>query len=140
MVTLLLTSFLGSLGFSLVFHVKKKGILPFALGGLITCAIHLIFFEGLGTNLFLSSLAAGAVAQLYAQVLARLTHTPATVYYITSLIPLIPGGSLYRTMDALVSTQWDALRLYGVQTLLVTLGLALGVGLVSGILHFFEKK
>ena len=140
MLTLLITSFFGSLGFALVFRVKRSGILAAALGGVITCGVHLVCIELFSTTLFFSSLAAGAASQIYAQILARITRSPATVFYITSLIPLIPGGSLYRTMDALVSGEIGAFSHYGTQTLQVTLGLAIGVSLVAAVLHFFRKK
>ncbi|MBQ1965266.1 MAG: threonine/serine exporter family protein, partial [Clostridia bacterium] len=35
---------------------------------------------------------------VYAGIMARVLKTPATTFITTSLIPLIPGGSLYYTM------------------------------------------
>lgn len=136
----LITSFFGSLGFALVFNVRKKNLLPCSLGGVICCGVYLIFFDALNEHLFLASLAAGAACQIYAEILARLLKAPATVFYITALIPMIPGGLLYRTMDAAVSRDWSQFARRGAETVYTTLGLAIGLSLVSGMLHLFRRR
>jgi len=136
----LITSFFGSLGFSMVFRVPKKNLFLCSLGGVLCCGVYLLSYDCFHLHLFLASLAAGAACQIYAEILARLLKAPATVFYIAALIPMIPGGSLYRTMDAAVSRDWPMFRLYGSGTAYTTLGLAVGMGLVSGILHLFLHK
>lgn len=37
----LLTSFTGSLGFCLVFHLRRRYLLPASLGGVLTCGVYL---------------------------------------------------------------------------------------------------
>ena len=136
----LLTSFFGSLGFALVFNVRQKNLLPCAMGGVLCCGVYLLFSECMTTHIFLANLAAGVACQIYAEILARLFKSPATVFYITALIPMIPGGALYHTMDAAVSRDWQLFRYYGTQTIYTTLGLAIGISLVSGILHLALQK
>ncbi len=137
--TQLITSFFGSLGFALIFNVQKKKLFPCAVGGVICCGVYLLFFECLTPHLFLANFAASAACQIYAEVLARVFKSPSTVFYITALIPMIPGGSLYRTMDAAVSRDWQLFRYHGTQTIYTTLGLAIGISLVSGILHLYRS-
>lgn len=136
----LITSFFGSLGFALIFNVHKRNLLPCAIGGVFCCGAYLILHDGLGVHLFLASLASGAVCQIYAEILARIIKTPATVFYITALVPLIPGGLLYHTMEAAVSRDWKNFILRGTETLYTSLGLAIGISLVSGILYLFLRK
>ncbi len=136
----LITSFFGSLGFAMVFQVRKRNLLPCAVGGFFCCGTYLLLHDVLGVHLFLASLAAGAVCQIYSEILARLVKTPATVFYITALVPLIPGGLLYRTMEAAVSREWENFVLRGAETLYTTLGLAIGISLISGILHMILHK
>jgi len=136
----LITSFFGSLGFALVFNVRKSNLIPCSVGGVLCCAVYLLCYEVFSLHLFLANLAAGAACQIYAECLARLLKTPATVFYITALVPMIPGGLLYRTMDAAVSRDWQNFFLRGAETVYTTLGLAIGISLVSGILHLFLQK
>ena len=37
----LLTSFTGSLGFCLVFHLRRRYLLPASLGSVLTCGVYL---------------------------------------------------------------------------------------------------
>ena len=136
--TELITSFFGSLGFALVFNVRRKNIFPVALGGLIVCLFYQISFHLFDGGIFLSSLVAGSVCQIYSEFLARILKSPATVFYITSLIPLIPGGSLYRTMEAVVEKDLVLIQKFGFQTLYTTLGLAIGISFITALLHLFR--
>ena len=136
----LITSFFGSFGFALLFNVRKKNLIPCAIGGFLCCAVYLLFHDFFDTHLFLANLAAGATCQIYAELLARLIKAPATVFYITALIPMIPGGSLYRTMEAAVSRDWPLFYLRGAETIYTALGLAVGSAVVSGSLHLFLHK
>ena len=136
----LITSFFGSLGFSILFNVPKKNLFLCSLGGVFCCGVYLFFYEFLQVHLFLACLAAGATCQIYAEILARILKAPATIFYIGALIPMIPGGSLYRTMEAAVSADLSLFLRRGYETAYTTLGLAVGIGLVSGILHLFLQK
>ncbi len=136
--TELITSFFGSLGFAMVFNVRRKNLFPVALGGLIVCLFYQIPFHLFDAGIFLSSLVAGAVCQIYSEFLARLLKSPATVFYITSLIPLIPGGSLYRTMEAVVEKNLSLFYKFGLQTLYTTLGLAIGISVITALLYLFR--
>ena len=75
----LLTAFIGALGFSLVFNVRRELLLSASLGGLLVWGVFLLcghFFEGV----FLPSLVAAAFASLYSEILARVKKAPATVF------------------------------------------------------------
>ena len=56
------------------------------------------------------------------------------------LIPLIPGGALYRTMYSAVHQNWELCRFYGYQTLLTALGIAAGISFVSAILYILMNR
>ncbi|MBQ4036628.1 MAG: threonine/serine exporter family protein [Clostridia bacterium] len=135
----LLYATLGSLGFALLFNMPTRHLLPASLGGLLTWGTYLLSAH-LGAGLFLANFFAAVIGQLWAEIMARTMKTPATLYYITAFIPLIPGSSLYHTMESAVGGNWTGLRSYGVQTLLVTLGIAAGITLIGGILYFIRKK
>ena len=71
----LLTGMLGSLGFALLFGLKKKYLLNAALGGLICCALYQVGMLIFG-SIFLACLAASAFCALYSEVTARLKKGP----------------------------------------------------------------
>ena len=93
----LLSAFVGSLGFALLFNNDKKTMLPATFGGMFGWAVYLVF-EATDIGVFLATIAAAAFCQLYSEVFSRVLKTPKTSIYITSIVPLVPGGSLFRTM------------------------------------------
>ena len=143
-----LMAMLGSLGFSILFHVRGR-LLPYAaLGGLLTWAVYRLMLQFTAVpesasvssliqafstgGVFLPTLAAAAFAALYAEILARFLKTPATVLYIPAVVPLIPGSTLYYTMAGVVRTSESALT-YGSLTLAYTLAIAVGTAAIWAV-------
>ncbi len=125
----LITALLGALGFALIFNERKK-LMPFAcLGGLLAWGAYL-GFAALGCGVFSAVLQASALAALYSELLARRLKLPSTVLFIPSAVPLVPGGSLYYTMQAAVYGDRAALALRGSETLSWAIAIALGMSLV----------
>ena len=138
MILQLVTAFLGSMGFALLFHLRPHLLLPASLGGLLSWGIYLLaghYLEGI----FAPCLLAAAFSTCYAEVLARLKKAPATLFYITSLIPLIPGNSLYYTMSYAVRGEWLQCRDYGIRTVQFALSIAIGMCLVWAAGHMIHE-
>ena len=118
--------FLGSLGFSILFHIKGQRLLIASLGGLISWTVFLALealFPGESFRYFLAS----ATVTIYAEVFARVIKTPTTTFLVPSLIPLIPGGSLYYTMNYALNEQWGSFAAKALYTLELAAALALGI-------------
>ncbi len=130
------TAFLGSLGFALLFGLRRRYVLPAAVGGMLSWAVYLLLSRFL-PSAFLSCLVASACAVLYAELLAHLLRTPATVFVIPAVIPLVPGSSLYYAMRCVVQKDFAAAREYGMTTLEFSLAIAAGM---SFVLAFRELR
>ncbi len=122
----LLTALIGSLGFALLFGLRRRYVVPAALGGMLCWGVYLLLSRVLTSN-FLSCLAASACSVVYAELLARVLHTPATVFMIPAVIPLVPGSSLYYAMSCVVQRDFAAARDYGMTTLEFSLAIAAGM-------------
>ena len=130
MIVQLLASFTGSLGFCLVFHLRRRYLLPASLGGVLTCGVYLAAANALD-GILLPTLIASAFAALYAEVLAWLLRAPTPLFLTIALvIPLIPGRSLYYATYCAVRQEISLARDYAAQTAEYALGIALGASLV----------
>ena len=125
----LLTAFTGSLGFSLMFGLRRRYLAAAALGGLLSWGLVLLL-EGLGLTSFLSALLASAFAVVYAELLARAYRSPATLFLVPAIIPLVPGSSLYYAMSCAVRGDLGAASQYSSQTLEYGLAIAAGISFV----------
>lgn len=135
----ILTGFLGSSGFAILYNIRGKRFVFASLGGLIawSCFLMLsIFIE----NDILCYFITAVLVSLYAEIMARILKTPTTTFIMTSLIPLVPGSSLYYTMTHAFSGNFDGFIEKGLQTLGLAGALAAGIIAVAGISNFFKRK
>ncbi len=121
-----LTGMLGSFGFSVLYNVRGARLVWATLGGGLSYSLYLLLAPVFPSEMLRYFLSAAFVA-FYAEILARALRTPATTFLIPSIIPHIPGGALYRTMQLALNRQWSACLSQAVYTLSLALGLALGI-------------
>lgn len=129
-ITQLLAGFIGTLCFGILFNFKGKRLAAAALGGLLSWGLFLgisRFIPNEPIDYFLVA----ASASLYAEIMARILKTPATPIATISLIPLIPGGSLYYTMTSALESDFNDFLGKAVSTLKLAGALALGIILVT---------
>lgn len=129
----LIAAFLGSIGFAMLFHLRGKLVLPAGIGGLFCWGTYLLAEHFLG-GLLIPSVIGSAFAALYAEFLARKLKAPATLFFVPTVISMIPGSTLYYTMSYAVQKDWELARSYGSQTIQYALGIAIGICLVWAIL------
>ena len=133
--TQLITAGIGSLGFAMMFNVRRGLLAQAVLGGILDWGIYLIAAEITNSNIFVSSVMAAVFATIYAETMARIMKAPATIFYLPTVVPLIPGGSLFYTMSYAVLNEWDMVRSYGSSTIYCALGIAAGMSLVLSVAH-----
>ncbi len=137
----LITAFIGSLGFAILFNIRGKKLIYAALGGLLSWAVYL----GAGLineNPYFCGFLATIVTTFYGEIMARVFKSPVTVFLVSATIPLIPGAALYRTMSNLMAKNYSGFSAEGIYTLLFATSMAAGMTvttvlfrLVWGSLH-----
>ncbi len=134
----IITALLGSLGFSILFGLRPRYLCLASLGGGLCWAFYEICLY-FGVSEFVTCLAASAFSALYGEVLARLMKAPAPLFFIPTVIPLIPGSLLYYTMRSAVQGELETASEYGLLTMQTALAIAAGVSLVWS-LFFMEDR
>ena len=137
---ILLTAALGTIGFSIVFYVHPRHLAFATLGGILTCAVYLLGTEALDAGPLLSNLMGALAGAAFSEVFARLTKTPVPVYILPCVVPLIPGGALYKTMFYFAAGNYNEAASMGMTTLQVALGIAGGIVIASVLGIIFRPK
>ena len=135
---LFVTGALGAAGFAILFSIKPKHVPFAAIGGAIASLVYAVI-DVIGINLFISNFVATLICVIYANILARVLKTPSMVFITASIIPLVPGGSLFYTMSNLILGDSAAAKTYGLNTLQVALGIAGGIVIESLIVSVMTK-
>ena len=128
----ILAGCIGTLGFAFLYNIRGKRLVYAAFGGLLSWLFFLVFgllFENDVLQSFLSSV----LVCVYAEVLARVLQTPATTFSIVSLIPLVPGSSLYYSMTAALSETYVDFVERATYTLKIAAALSMGLILVAAL-------
>lgn len=135
MLIVIISSFLATFGFGILFNIKGYKLILAAVGGMLGSILYtLALAQNLNevTALFLASLA----FSLYSEILARVCKTPVTTFIICALIPLVPGKGMYETMRIAIDGDAIAALQKGLDTMTYAGALALGIIFVSTIMRF----
>lgn len=123
-------SFIGSICFGIIFNIQGRKLYYSGLGGALSqgayIAMGLIFKDDITRYLF-----ATIITAIYAEVLARIEKSPATVILVPSIIPLVPGGMMYYTMEYCILGKNSEFINMLLETLGVAGALAMGILVVS---------
>lgn len=126
-----LYAFLGCGAFCFIFELRRWWyILSAAATGAVAWLVYLSLPGLTDVNRYL--LATIAVAVL-SEIFARLYKTPATVFLIIGIIPLVPGGGIYYTMESLINGDLLLFVRYGMETAASAGAIAVGCSLVSSV-------
>lgn len=130
-------SLIGCLGFCVVYNLRKNVILMSALGGAIGWLVYLLFsFTG---NDILQYFLATIVISIYSEIMARLYRAPVTVFLIIALLPLVPGGGIYYTMEYCIDGNIPMFVQEGIHTFFIAGALALGILVVSAMVRLIHR-
>ena len=131
---------LGSLGFALLFRLRPEHLPLAAIGGALNWSVYLLVLN-MTDDIFVASMVASIFCALYAEIISKVQKTPATVLLIPSVVPLIPGGSLYYTMIGVVEKDFDSALFYAKLTTQYGLAIALGIAIVWTVwAALFQRK
>ena len=132
MVGNLLTALFSTVGYCLLMNVPVKKIIPASVGGMLSWLLYLLLKDRVQSVFYLLVLV-GAFAATNSEIAAKIAKTPATLFLLPALIPLVPGGSAYYAMLGLVQNRFDDMRHYALLTGQWAVGLAAGICAVAVI-------
>lgn len=129
----LAAAFVGTVGFSALFGAPRRYYLYCGLAGMAGWAVYLLVAAGHSVvgAAFFAALTVAAISH----VMARLCRCPVTVFLICGIIPLVPGGGIFWTAYYIVTEQLRMAAATGFVALKVTIAIAGGIILASGIIN-----
>ena len=138
---------IGAIGFCFLFNIHNLGIVFCTAGGIATWIVHCLLIMA-GIPEMGAVLLASIFAAIYAEVMARRRKCPAIGYLILGLISLIPGASLYYTINHILKGEMAEFTARGLRTVAIAGLMAAGILLVStsvrmmneGKKHRMERK
>ena len=130
---------LTSAGFAMVFELRRwQHILAASIAGAAGWLVYLLTEDMMGAagRNFMATVAVALLAEIF----ARMFKSPATVFLITGIIPIVPGGGLYYTMDALINGDMALFAQRGVEAASIAGAIAAGSSLVSSVVRILPRR
>lgn len=136
MVSLLIAAFGAFLicgAFGLIYNIQSPKLLALAgaVGSLGCVAYQIVVDVGGGEPE--ASFVGAVVFSLAAWAASHFTHEPVIMFQAPALIPLVPGGDIYRMMSAFLVGEWNKGLQWGATALAVAGMLLFGMLIVSAV-------
>ena len=114
------------------FH-KLSHMIAAAAGGMLSWVFYVMF--SFLCNDLAQYLISTIIVSAYAEVMARVFKAPVTGFLTIGILPLVPGGGIYYTMEYCVSGETSMFIETGLHTFAIAGALAVGVLVVSSIVR-----
>ena len=134
-------SLLAIITFLIVLNVQRSMLIP---GGVLGMAIWLLYLLLKGpTNVIIATFVAAIIGSCVSQILSIIYKTPAVVFILAILAPLVPGYISYRTTAFFVTGNYSQAMVHA--TLVVILALVISICMASGtvalkLYKYIEKR
>ncbi len=128
--------FIATVGFSVIFNVKKSELGYSGFVGVVCYFIYKLILVYFNTE-FMGAILGTFTAVMISRRLAYLRKIPASIYIIPAIIPLAPGGAIYLTMYNLIYTDYVNVLKYAFITLQIAGGIVIGMSIALSIPYNF---
>ena len=130
---------IGTTAFAILFRVRKQHILDTSILGFISWFLFLTLSE-LQFNVMLSIFISGFIIAIASRILAVKRKCPAIVFLMTSLFPLLPGLSFYRSIYYMLMGQETIAISFAKESFLIAFTIAISIVIVKHIKPPLIKK
>lgn len=131
-------AFTGTLGIGVLFNIRGRNLVFAAFGGALSYMVYCFSDLFIDTSLGQYFLAAFAIS-LYCECMAMIRKVPVTIFLVTSMIPLVPGGVIFYTMQTLFMGNMEEAAQLGTYAFGIAGAIALGVLSMSFIVRAIKQ-
>lgn len=130
---------IASMGFAWLFKAATKQSVYAGIGGVLTCGTYLIV-EWLHGSMFFCAVGSAAVVAAYAFIMSRYHRAPATIFLTTSIMPVVPGASLFYMMYGFEQGDYVLANQQAISLATTCLAIAFGFLLVDIASKYVKKR
>ncbi|MDE3837828.1 hypothetical protein C0966_00200 [Bacillus methanolicus] len=135
----LVTSFIASVGFGIIFNAPKQSLIKCGLVGMAGWVIYFLM-ETNGFDPVAATLAASFFIAVISQVFAKMYKTPIIIFSVAGIIPLVPGGMAYDAMRNFVENDYNTAITLVAKATMISGSIALGLVFSEVINQIIRKS
>lgn len=124
-----------AVSFGLLFNVRGANLPLTGLNG----GVGYFFYTAAGASgleSYIGMLFASLAMSVFAEAAARLRKAPASLFLAPALIPIVPGGGMFRCVLSLLEGEHAAAVAVGINTMLESGAIAIGIIVISSLVKW----
>lgn len=122
----LVTSFVASLGFGILFNAPKKVLVQCGLNGMAGWIVYYVLVD-YGMDPVAATILGAMLVAVISRMFAKVYKTPIIIFNVSGIIPLVPGGMAYNAMRSFVQNDYYNAFQYSTKVMLLAGGIAMGL-------------
>jgi uncharacterized membrane protein YjjB (DUF3815 family) len=126
MIEQLVTSFVASGAFGMLFNAPKNALIKCGFVGMIGWMIYTWLVE-LQFDLVMSTFIASFFVAIISQFFAKRYKTPIIIFSVSGIIPLVPGGLAYDAMRNIVINDYNMAIQLAAKAFMISGAIAIGL-------------
>lgn len=131
----LVSAFIGTSAFAVLFGVPRKHYVASGLVGMLGWLVYMLIVRCTPMSVIGGTFFAALCVTFLSSFCARRRRCPSTVFLICGIFPLIPGAGVFWSSYYIVSQQLKAALSSGMIAVGVTLAIVFSIIIVSNIFH-----
>ncbi|OCA88152.1 hypothetical protein A8F94_10080 [Bacillus sp. FJAT-27225] len=139
MIIQLLTNFIVSGAFAVLFNVPVKNILQCCVVGMVGRLLHSSLMNH-DYNTVQATLIAALSIGIVSRIFARIYKTPVIVFSISGILPLVPGGLAYEATRNFVEDHYNLAIQFSVKAIMTAGSIAVGLVLAEAIMIILKIR
>jgi uncharacterized membrane protein YjjB (DUF3815 family) len=134
----LVTSFIASAAFGILFNAPKESLVKCGLSGMFGWIVYFVLTDQ-GFGPVVGTLAASFLIAFISQGFAKYYKMPMIIFSVAGIIPLVPGGLAYDTMRNIVENDYNTAVTLGVKAMMISGAIAVGL-VFSEVINYVIRK
>ncbi|KAA1042784.1 threonine/serine exporter [Macrococcus equipercicus] len=132
-----ITSFFATLFFSIIFNAPKRLLVPCGIVGAVGWVVYYFTLQAM-TSVGASFSGAFCLGMM-AHFMARYYKRPVIIFYVSGIIPLVPGGLAYDATKLMIIHNYDAAIQKSFEAMMISGAIAFALIIVEIIFQTYLK-
>jgi uncharacterized membrane protein YjjB (DUF3815 family) len=134
----LITSFIASAAFAVLFNAPKNSLLLCGISGMLSWATYILLKTEM--DAMFSIVASSFIVGIVGQICARYQKKPVIIFSVAGIIPLVPGGLAYDAMRRFVENNYNEAVQLAAGAFLMSGSIAIGLILSEVLNQIITRK
>ena len=125
-------AFSSIIAFSIVFGMPKNLLKYATIVGVVSWVIYsyLLYIE---VDIVLQAFITGLIVAGMSHIFARVLKAPVTIFLVPGILPLVPGGPIYRSVYYFINDNSNLGNMYFTQTLQIAGAIAMAIFIMDSV-------